>query len=105
MNGQNATAVSRNLTEEKNNDELIIIKEDYQSSPKFGIKYKIVKKVIKNIIFTPVEISAQPYFKYCVTQIKEEQKMTFLKPKQIIRSYWRIKAKLIIYQQTQIMMI
>lgn len=43
MNGQNATAVSRNLTEEKNNDELIIIKEDYQSSPKFGIKYKIVK--------------------------------------------------------------
>ena len=74
MNEQKPPVISHNLTEEKNNDELIIIKEDYQSSPKCGIKCKIVKKVIKNIIFTPVEISAQPYFKYSVTQIKEEQK-------------------------------
>ena len=74
MNEQKPPVVLHNLTEEKNNDELIIIKEDYKSSPKCGIKCKIVKKVIKNIIFTPVEISAQPYFKYSVTQIKEEQK-------------------------------
>ena len=74
MNEQKPPVVLNNLTEEKNNDELIVIKEDYISSPKCGIKCKIVKKVIKNIIFTPVEISAQPYFKYSVTQIKEEQK-------------------------------
>ena len=59
--------------EEKNNEDLIIIKEGYQSSPKCGIKCKIVKNVLKNIIFTPVEISAQPYLKYSVTQIIEEK--------------------------------
>ena len=59
--------------EEKNNEDLIIIKEGYQSSPRCGIKCKIVKNVFRNIIFTPVEISAQPYFKYSVTQLKEEQ--------------------------------
>ena len=74
MNEQNPPIITQNLEEEKNNDGLIIIKEDYKSSPKCGIKCKIVKKVNKNIIFTPVEISAQPYFKYSVTQIKEEQK-------------------------------
>lgn len=58
--------------EEKNNEDLIIIKEGYQSSPRCGIKCKIVKNVFRNIIFTPVEISAKPYFKYSVTQLKEE---------------------------------
>ena len=74
MNEQNQPLITQKLEEEKNNDGLTIIKEDYQSSPKCGIKFKTVKKVFKNIIFTPVEISAQPYFKYSVTQIKEEQK-------------------------------
>jgi hypothetical protein len=58
---------------EENNEDLIIIRDCYHSSPKCGIKCKIVKNAFKNIIFTPVEISAQPYFKYSVTQIKEEQ--------------------------------
>jgi len=59
--------------EEKNNEDLIIIREGYKSSPKCGIKCKIVKNVLRNIIFTPVEISAQPYLKYSVTQLKEDQ--------------------------------
>jgi CTD small phosphatase-like protein 2 len=49
-----------------------IIRENYHSSPKCGIKALFVKKVKNNIIFTPIEISEKPYFKYCVTQIKEE---------------------------------
>ena len=60
-------------SQEKNNEDLISIREGYQSSPKCGIKCKIVKNVFRNIIFTPVEISAQPYLKYSVTQLKEER--------------------------------
>ena len=59
---------------EEKNEEYQVIRENYHSSPKCGIKYLFVKKIIKNIIFSPLEISANPYFKYSVTQIKEEQK-------------------------------
>ena len=51
-----------------------VIEEDYRSSPKCGIKSRIVKKVMRNIIFSPIEISTNPYIKYCVTQLKEEEK-------------------------------
>ena len=33
-----------------------------------------MKKVNNYINFSPVETSKKPYFKYCVVQIKEEQK-------------------------------
>ena len=59
---------------EENNEEYQIIRENYHSSPKCGIKSLFVKKVKKNIIFSPIEISAKPYIIYCVTQNKEEQK-------------------------------
>ena len=49
-----------------------IIKEDYCSSPKCGIKSKIVTKSVEKIIFSPIEISTNPYFKYCVTPVKDE---------------------------------
>ena len=49
-----------------------IIKEDYCSSPRCGIKSKIVTKSVERIIFTPLEISTKPYFKYCVTPVKDE---------------------------------
>ena len=51
-----------------------VIEEDYRSSPKCGIKSRIVKTVMRNIIFSPIEISTNPYIKYCVTQLKEEEK-------------------------------
>ena len=69
---------NNNIIEEKkeeNDEEYQIIKEEYQSSPRFGIKSYFHKKLIKNMSFSPVEISTKPYFKYCVTQIKEEQKI------------------------------
>ena len=50
-----------------------IIKEDYCSSPKCGIKSKTVTKSVEKIIFSPVEISTNPYFKYYVTPVKEER--------------------------------
>jgi hypothetical protein len=53
-------------------EEYQIIKEDYCSSPKCGIKSKIVTKSVEKIIFSPVEISTKPYFKYCVTPGKDE---------------------------------
>lgn len=59
---------------EESEDEYQVIQEDYHSSPKCGIKSQIVKKIVKNITFSPVEISMKPYFKYCVYAIKEEQK-------------------------------
>ena len=49
-----------------------VIKEDYCSSPKCGIKSKIVTKSVEKIIFSPIEISANPYFKYCVTPVNDE---------------------------------
>ena len=59
---------------EESEEEYQIITEDYCSSPKCGIKSQSVKNVTKNITFSPVEISMNPYFKYSVFQIKEEQK-------------------------------
>lgn len=53
-------------------EEYQVIKEDYCSSPKCGIKSKIVTKSVDKIIFSPVEISTNPYFKYCVTPVKDE---------------------------------
>ena len=60
--------------EEESEEEYQIITEDYHSSPKCGIKSQIVKKPVNTITFSPVEISKNPYFKYCVFAIKEEQK-------------------------------
>ena len=57
---------------EESFEEYQIIKEDYCSSPKCGIKSKIVTKSVEKIIFSPVEISTKPYFKYCVTPGKDE---------------------------------
>ena len=66
----------KDIEEEKDrsDEEYQIIQEDYHSSPKCGIKSRAVKKVVTNIIFSPVEKSTTPYIKYCVTQRKEEQK-------------------------------
>ena len=55
-------------------EECQVIKEDYHSSPRCGIRARVVKKITRNITFSPIEISKNPYFKYCVKQIKEEQK-------------------------------
>ena len=69
--------MSNNCSEEKifeNDDECQIIKEDYHSSPRCGIKSKSVKNTSRDIIFSPIEISTKPYCKYCVIPIKEEQK-------------------------------
>ena len=49
-----------------------IIQEDYCSSPKCGIRSKIVTKSVEKIIISPIEISTHPYFKYSVTPIKDE---------------------------------
>ena len=61
-------------TEKKteNLEEYQVIKEDYCSFPKCGIKSKIVTKSVEKIIFSPIEISANPYFKYCVTPVNDE---------------------------------
>ena len=69
--------MSNNLIEEKiidNDEEYQIIKEDYHSSPRCGIRAKSVRNTFNNIIFSPIEISTKPYCKYCVIPIKEEQK-------------------------------
>ena len=68
---------TENLNVEKQNKEesfedYQIIKEDYCSSPRCGIKSKIVTKSVDKIIFSPIEISTKPYFKYCVTPVKDE---------------------------------
>ena len=68
---------TENLNVEKQNKEesfedYQIIKEDYCSSPRCGIKSKIVTKSVEKIIFSPLEISTKPYFKYCVTPVKDE---------------------------------
>jgi len=60
---------------EKNDEsfeEYQIIKEDYCSSPKCGIRSKIVTKSVEKIIVSPIEISTYPYFKYSVTPVKDE---------------------------------
>jgi len=80
MNDEKITIIPYQLKEEKeekkeeNDEEYEVIKESYHSSPKYGTKSKIVKKVYNNITFSPVETSTKPYFKYCVVQMKEEQK-------------------------------
>ena len=80
MNDEKITIIPFQLKEEKeekkeeNDEEYEVIKESYHSSPRYGTKSKIVKKVNNNITFSPVETSTKPYFKYCVVQIKEEQK-------------------------------
>ena len=65
---------SDNVKEKKEDsyEEYQIIKEDYCSSPKCGIKSKIVTKTVEKINFSPIEISTNPYFKYCVIPIKDE---------------------------------
>ena len=76
MNGQKYQYLNINPIiekhEEENEDDYLIIQEEYKSSPRFGIKSEIVKNSIENVLFSPLEISTNPYFKYCVTQIKEE---------------------------------
>ena len=62
------------LGEMKEEEEYEVIKEDYNSSPKCGTRERVVHKLTRNMSFSPLEISAYPYFKYCVTQMKEEQK-------------------------------
>ena len=79
MNGQELLIPHSNpidIEEAKDNsdEEYQVIQEDYHSSPRCGIKSRAVKKVTTNITFSPVEVSTKPYIKYCVTQIKEEQK-------------------------------
>ena len=59
---------------ETKEEEYEVIKEDYNSSPKCGTRERVVHKLTRNISFSPIEISSHPYFKYCVTQMKEEQK-------------------------------
>jgi CTD small phosphatase-like protein 2 len=60
--------------ESKTDEEYQVIMEEYRSSPRCGMKVEIVKSVMKTIIVSPIEISTNPYFKYCVTQIKDGQK-------------------------------
>ena len=79
MNEHKNLSLNEKGKEEESDEDYQIIKEDYHSSPRCGIKVKIVKRVIKNISFSPLEISPKPYFKYCVTQIKEEEKNDDLK--------------------------
>ena len=76
MNEQKISIIASNSSSEnlKNDsyEEYQIIKEDYCSSPRCGIKSKKVTKSVDKIIFTPLEISKKPYFKYCVTPAKDE---------------------------------
>ena len=76
MNEQKISIITGNSSSEnlKNDsyEEYQIIKEDYCSSPRCGIKSKIVTKSVDKIIFSPLEISTNPYFKYCVTPVKDE---------------------------------
>ena len=61
-------------TIEENFEEYQIIKEDYCSSPKCGIKSIQVSKSIEKMSFSPIETSPNPYFKYYVIPIKEDNK-------------------------------
>ena len=61
-----------NRKKDESLEEYQIIKEDYCSSPKCGIRSKIVTKSVDKIIFSPIEISTNPYFKYSVTPVKNE---------------------------------
>ena len=63
----------RKDSEEESYEDCQVIKEDYCSSPRCGIKSKIVTKSVEKIIFSPVEISTNPYFKYCVTPVKDDR--------------------------------
>ena len=63
---------NNNEKQDESNEEYQIIQEDYCSSPKCGIRSKIVTKSVEKIIFSPIEISTHPYFKYSVTPIKDE---------------------------------
>ena len=64
---------NNNDVNEESIEDYQIIREDYCSSPKCGIKSKTVTKSVEKIIFSPVEISTNPYFKYYVTPVKEER--------------------------------
>lgn len=63
----------RKDSEEESYEDCQVIKEDYCSSPRCGIKSKIVTKSVEKIIFSPIEISTNPYFKYCVTPVKDDR--------------------------------
>ena len=58
---------------EESYEEYETIQEDYCSSPKCGIKSKIVTKSVEKMIFSPVEISTKPYFQCCITPLKDEK--------------------------------
>jgi hypothetical protein len=66
-------SLENNIDINEENEDYQVIKEDYCSSPKCGIKSKTVTKSVEKIIFSPVEISTNPYFKYYVTPVKEER--------------------------------
>ena len=53
-------------------EEYEIIKENYCSSPKCGIKSKIVSSSVEKLILIPREINSHRYFKYSVTPIKPD---------------------------------
>ena len=63
---------NENQKKEESYEDYQVIKEDYCSSPKCGIKSKIVTKSVEKMIFSPIEISSKPYFKYCVSPAKDE---------------------------------
>ena len=63
----------RKDSKEESYEDCQVIKEDYCSSPRCGIKSKIVTKSVEKIIFSPIEISTNPYFKYCVTPVKDDR--------------------------------
>jgi len=69
---ENNNNSNENQKNEESYEEYQIIKEDYCSSPKCGIKSKKVTKSVEKIIFSPLEISSNPYFKYCVVPAKDD---------------------------------
>ena len=66
-------SLENNIDINEENEDYQVIKEDYCSSPKCGIKSKTVTKSVEKIIFSPLEISTNPYFKYYVTPVKDER--------------------------------
>ena len=74
MNEQKKLFPCKSDLEEMKEEEYEVIKEDYNSSPRCGTKERVVHKLNRNMSFSPLEISTYPYFKYCVIQMKEEQK-------------------------------
>ena len=66
---------------DKNNcdslEEYEIIKENYCSSPKCGIKSKNVSNSVEKLVLIPQGISFHPYFKYSVTPMKTEHLFQF----------------------------